>query len=253
MTNEELAVMAKAGDRSALAALWEQNTGLLATLFRRLYIRAGARVAQAGVTWEDVEQCFFLAVVNAVRTYEPERGMLFSTFLVYAVKTVFFELIGYRTERARRDPLARSCSLDDPITGEDGSATPRGELTPDHAAEQAFEDAERRVCNEQLHNTLEQCLDTLNERAAAVIRARYYDGQTSAQAGERLGLSAQQVRALEQTGMHKLRTGMNRSRLERFRDELIETRAYHGTGFSAWKHGGSVQERTAIYLEDKGL
>lgn len=42
MTNEELAVMAKAGDRSALAALWEQNTGLLATLFRRLYIRAGA-------------------------------------------------------------------------------------------------------------------------------------------------------------------------------------------------------------------
>lgn len=53
--------------------------------------------------------------------------------------------------------------------------------------------------------------------------------------------------------MHKLRTGMNRSRLERIRDELIETRAYHGTGFSAWKHGGSVQERTAIYLEDKGL
>ena len=104
-----------------------------------------------------------------------------------------------------------------------------------------------------MHNTLEQCLDTLNERAAAVIRARYYDGQTSAQAGERLGLSAQQARALEQTGMHKLRTGMNRSRLERFRDELIETRAYHGTGFSAWKHGGSVQERTAIYLEDKGL
>lgn len=28
----------------------------------------------------------------------------FSTFLGYAVKTVFFELIGYRTERARRDP-----------------------------------------------------------------------------------------------------------------------------------------------------
>ena len=179
--------------------------------------------------------------------------MLFSTFLGYAVKTVFFELIGYRTERARRDPLARSCSLDDPITGEDGSATPRGELTPDHAAEQAFEDAERRVCNEQLHNALEQCLDTLNERAAAVIRARYYDGQTSAQASERLGLTPNQARSLEQTGMHKLRTGMNRSRLEQFRNELIETRAYHGTGFGAWKHGGSVQERTAIYLEDKGL
>lgn len=60
MTNEELAVMAKAGDRSALAALWEQNTGLLAILFRRLYVRAGARTAQAGVTWEDVEHASFL-------------------------------------------------------------------------------------------------------------------------------------------------------------------------------------------------
>ena len=64
--------------------------------------------------------------------------MLFSTFLGYAVKTVFFELIVYRTECARRDPLARSCSLDEPVTGEVGSATPRGELTPDHAAEQAL-------------------------------------------------------------------------------------------------------------------
>ena len=188
-----------------------------------------------------------------MRVYEPERSALFTSLLGYTVKTVFFELIGYRTERTRRDPLARSCSLNEPVTGEDGSKTPRGELTPDHAAEQALDDVEQRICNEQLHNTLEQCLDTLNERAAAVIRARYYDGQTSAQAGERLGLSAQQARALEQACMHKLRTGMNRSRLERFRNELIETRAYHGTGFSAWKHGGSVQERTAIYLEDKGL
>ena len=43
-TNEELASQAKTGDRAALAALWEQNRGLLAVLFRRLYIRAGARV-----------------------------------------------------------------------------------------------------------------------------------------------------------------------------------------------------------------
>ena len=50
-TNEELASQAKTGDRAALAALWEQNTGLLAMLFRQLYVRAGARTAQAGVIW----------------------------------------------------------------------------------------------------------------------------------------------------------------------------------------------------------
>ena len=51
VTNEELVAQAKTGDRTALAALWEQNRGLLAVLFRRLYIRAGARTAQAGVIW----------------------------------------------------------------------------------------------------------------------------------------------------------------------------------------------------------
>ena len=35
-TNEALAAQAQAGDREALAALWEQNRGLLALLFRRL-------------------------------------------------------------------------------------------------------------------------------------------------------------------------------------------------------------------------
>ena len=35
-TNEALAALAKAGDREALAALWEQNRGLLRIMFSRL-------------------------------------------------------------------------------------------------------------------------------------------------------------------------------------------------------------------------
>ncbi len=120
-TNKELAARAKAGDRAALAALWKQNTGLLAVLFRQLYVRAGARTAQAGVTWEDVEQCFFLAIAQAVQVYEPQRSTLFTSVLGYAVKRVFFELVGCRTERTKREPLNRACSLDEPVTGETGA------------------------------------------------------------------------------------------------------------------------------------
>ena len=54
MTNEELAAQAKAGDKDALAQLWEQNRGLLAKLFGELAHKAGARMAATGVTWEDV-------------------------------------------------------------------------------------------------------------------------------------------------------------------------------------------------------
>ena len=56
MTNEELAARAKTGDRDALAQLWEQNRGVLASIFRELARKAGARMAAMGVTWEDVEQ-----------------------------------------------------------------------------------------------------------------------------------------------------------------------------------------------------
>ena len=112
MTNEELAAQAKAGDKDALAQLWEQNRGLLSKLFRELANKAGARMAAMGITWEDVEQSFFLAVALAVRLYEPERGVLFASFLSYPVKRVFFELVGWRTEQQRRDPLGQSISLD---------------------------------------------------------------------------------------------------------------------------------------------
>ena len=37
-TNESLAAQAKAGDREALAALWEQNWGVLALMFLRLAV-----------------------------------------------------------------------------------------------------------------------------------------------------------------------------------------------------------------------
>ena len=107
MTNEELAAQAKAGDKDALAQLWEQNRGLLAKLFGELAGKAGARMAAMGVTAEDIEQSFFLAVELAVRLYEPERGVLFASFLKYPVKTVFFDLVGWRTASQKCDPLGR--------------------------------------------------------------------------------------------------------------------------------------------------
>lgn len=247
MTNEQLAAQAKQGDRAALAALWEQNAGLLAVLFRRLYVRAGARTAQAGVAWADVEQCFFLAIVQAVQVYEPQRGTLFTSVLGYAVKTVFFELIGCRTEREKREPLNCACSLDEPVTGEDGSETPRGELTPDSAAEQAFENAERRVYCEQLRHALDEEIARLPPIQQEAARSRFYENLTLAQTGERLHSSAEYARRQVDRALFLLKRS---ARLARFRERIIREDAYHGTGWQAWKYGGSVEERILLKLEE---
>ena len=249
MTNEELAALAKAGDRQAMAQLWEQNKGLLFTLFRKLASRAGARMASMGVTRDDVEQCFYLAIVDAVALYEPERGMSFASFLSYPVKSQFFELVGWHTERQKNDPLGLCCSLDEPIGTEDGKQT-RGDLEADPRNYQ--EEAEERIYTEQLHAALEECFTGLEHAQAETIRGQFFDGLTAQDIGEKLGCSTGQVRKLKQDAMRKLRSPENLRKLQRFHDEVLETGSYHGTGYLAWKYGGcSVEERTILRLEER--
>ena len=40
--------------------------------------------------------------------------------------------------------------------------------------------------------------------------------------------------------------------LNRFHDEVITYHSYTGTGFAAWDHNGSVEERLVEYLDAKG-
>lgn len=65
-TNEALAAQAKAGDREALAALWEQNRGLLRIMFSRLAAACRERMDAAGVTIEDLEQEGYFAVEERI-------------------------------------------------------------------------------------------------------------------------------------------------------------------------------------------
>ena len=101
-TNEALAAQAKAGDREALAALWEQNRGLLRVMFNRLAAAYRERMDAAGVTLEDLEQEGYFAVAKAAKLYDPSAGTKFATFLFYPVKTAFFLCCGpaYRAPEA---------------------------------------------------------------------------------------------------------------------------------------------------------
>ena len=40
--------------------------------------------------------------------------------------------------------------------------------------------------------------------------------------------------------------------MNRFHEEVITYHSYTGTGFAAWKHGGSVEECLIEYLDAKG-
>lgn len=101
-------------------------------------------------------------------------------------------------------------SLEEPVSGPDGEVGAFGELLVDPLAGDAYE---------QLldHSEIEQVralLGTLNERERAILRSRYgLDGaeQSLRQVGDRLGLSAERVRQIEERALGKLRVAANRS------------------------------------------
>jgi RNA polymerase primary sigma factor len=100
-------------------------------------------------------------------------------------------------------------SMDEPMQGGEGELGVFGELLADPLAAEAYE---------QLldHSEIEQIralLASLNDRERMILRARYgLDGpeQSLRDVGERIGLSAERVRQIEQRALGKLRAAADR-------------------------------------------
>lgn len=211
------------------------------------------------MTLEDFDQEAFFAVQATAIAYTPKKGA-FTTLLYYYVqsqinKAVFGEhRRNITTEDGRRvavsaNPLNDCTSLDAPLDGKDKGSSTKGETIEDPAATQAFQTAEDDLYTEELHNALEDAMTKiLTDQEAHVLRRRYYDSQTLRAIGEELGVHCERIRQIERKACRKL-SGL--SSIQRWHDDVITTRAWRGTGWNAWSRYGSVQERTAEYLEEK--
>ncbi len=246
-TNEQLAALAKNGDKQALAALWTQNKGLLYILCRRYASRFAQRAAACGVTWEDIQQEGYFIICETVQLYDPARGALFISLLPYIVRNHLQALLGLHTVQARNAPLTRADSLDVPMDTEDEAGATRADLVPDPAAAAAFEDAEQALFIQQRHEDRERALAKLDPRQADALRGKYYLGYTLRQLAESMGISQERARQLQTKGLYAIRRRM--LVLRPYLDEIRTTHAYRGTGFSTWAYGGSVEERIVERLE----
>lgn len=255
-TNEALAALAAAGNTFALGQLWEINKGLLHRCFWQWYDRNKAVADEHGITLEDFDQEGFFAVQAAAKAYDPEKGS-FATLLGYYVQAQINKAV--RGEHSRivttedgkqvrlsANPLNTCTSLDTPLDDNDGGSATLGDLQEDPSAAQAFQTAENELYTEELHAALEEALNKLTPRQADIIRRHYFGGKSFTEIAREDGTSTVAPRNLEVSAFIAMRQN---SALARWRDEVISTRAWHGTGFGAWNHRGSVEERTVEYLE----
>jgi RNA polymerase sigma factor (sigma-70 family) len=101
---------------------------------------------------------------------------------------------------------ARPRSLNDPIENTDGELGTMGDLLEDPLSAAAYEDVVDAIAGEQLRTLLSR----LTEREREVVQARFgFDvpAEKLSEVGERLGVSAERVRRIEERALAKLRSG----------------------------------------------
>ena len=174
MTNEELAARIQAGDRDKLLELWTQIERFAHGRAIRWERALGGR---AGVTVEDLMQAAFLALLNALERWEPERGVTFLTLFGICLKGAFSVACGVRTPKMGKDPLHSAVSLDMPADPSVQNGETLGDLQPDPAAETEIEVVDERDRLERLHEALERALETLPPDGAEAARDRLYRGK----------------------------------------------------------------------------
>ena len=216
----------QAGDRSAEEALLRENLPLVVAIARRYQ--------NCGLSQEDMLQLGSIGLLQALRRFDPDRGLCFST---YAVPLIAGEIrrflrddgmvkfsretksLAIRIERVRREQgdlkveeLARqlnvpqedviaalasragALSLDAP-TDEDGTDLAAFLGSADVSTEQ---DALRRV-------ELRELFDVLSERERLVLFLRYFRDRTQNEVGQRLGLSQVQISRIEKKALLRMR------------------------------------------------
>ena len=126
--------------------------------------------------YEDLKQSGFFGLLDAVVSFNPDARVKFLTHLGWRLMPAFgAAALGGRSSRLTKQQLRESNALrlDSPV---DDDGTMFYDLIEDSYARQAFEDVERRIYNEQLHDALERLLSRINEHYADTVRQIYFDG-----------------------------------------------------------------------------
>lgn len=195
MTNEELAIKAKKGDKDALRCLYIANERIIYKLLQGYIGKAEQQLLEA----DDLQQSCYFAFLKALHYYDSEKPYRFSTYLSHHVKNTLNGILGKRYSRYKWQKFD-TVSLDIPIDGlSDESVTVLDSIVDATAnTEQAIEDME-------ISDTLKSELKALKPRAQRVLQMRYGLNMTFQEVGDRLGISKQAVQQTEAKALNQLR------------------------------------------------
>ena len=177
----------QAGKTELLAPLWGETRRLILHIARRY--APDMRRRGNWIDWEDIEQNGFLALVAAVRAYNPSKGWAFNSYLNYQIQLIM-------TRCSSREP-PYTISLDEPIAGEDDDLS-LADLIPDPQAQQDFEKLQIQIYTQEL-------IHSLPPEQAQILWLRYGKGYTLESISQAMGISREKVRRSEAAALYSLR------------------------------------------------
>ena len=214
------------GDRAAEEALLRENLPLVAAIARRYQ--------NCGLAQEDMLQLGSIGLLQALRRFDPDRGLCFST---YAVPLIAGEIrrflrddgmvkfsretksLALKIERIRREQgdltVAELSSLlqvpPEDITAALASRT--GALSLDAPTDEDGADlqtflgsADANTEQDALRRAeLRELFAVLSERERQVLFLRYFRDRTQSEVGQRLGLSQVQISRIEKKALLRMR------------------------------------------------
>lgn len=167
MTNEELVIEIKAGDKDKLLELWEQNQKFVnskANAWKRAFPRIGF------VDKEDLVQAAWLAMVDAVEYFNPgaENATFLTAFSWFMKRYFYREFCIHYTRKEAIPPFI--LSLDEPITANDPEGSTYGDTVTDESAGAAFEKVDTQCELENIRAVLEEvAADNLSPNAKMIF------------------------------------------------------------------------------------
>jgi RNA polymerase sigma factor (sigma-70 family) len=147
----------------------------------------------AGYDRDDLESLGYIGLIQAAQTYDPTRGVQFST---YAYRCIENKISSTVVRAKNRQVDCISLSL---LIGEDED-TPLEDQIPDESAT-----AEATVIDQESHQALWEAVQQLPAPHDVIIRRMYLDGQPLAEVARELRLSPQRVQFLHSRALRMLR------------------------------------------------
>ncbi len=251
MTNEELSLKIKAGDKSLQGQLWEQIKHFVILKAGRYSFLHADHCRQMSLELNDLIQVGYFAMLEAIEAYSEESEYKFLAFMNFPLQNQFNELTGLRSSKSKQardqqQAIDNSVSLEASLNSSDDDLTLSG-LIPDPEAEKALAQVEESDYLEKLNADLEKALGRIPKKQANCIRRHYLTDETQIYIAKTLGVSVSNVQGLINRGLLSLRRC---SELAEYR-EMMFAKAYRSSVTTFKQTGSSITEYIVMKIDEQ--